>query len=117
MYPTEEKYDHGEHHYSSHTEEPHDSVEHAETFGDYHDGSDYERTYHFTDEHHMGQHWVEPKYEHDYRHEYENDEHFTTASHDAREVEYEIDNDGHVHMYEEVSEEEQQQHHGYNFLQ
>ena len=89
------------------------SGDHVETFGDHHEGADYESTYHKADHEHRAEpeHWAEPVGDHDYRHEYD-DEHFDTPTHGPREVEYGIDDAGHVHMYEEVPEP-----HGYNFLQ
>ena len=83
-------------HLDFHDDEPLHGVRHGETFGSHHIEDHYEVTHRPLDKHARTEHFVEPIFEYGH-HAYTGDRHFEPPHHHPREVEYEIDGEGHVH--------------------
>ena len=115
---------HEEHHQTFHGREQgymypvHEEVVHTdpmrdirggETFGPAHRTEDMHEAFK-REEEEPKDHWVEPVVEEPYDHQdehkyYQPEMHFSSPLEHPREVEYEVDSAGHVHMYEETPEE------------
>ena len=105
-------------HLGFHTAEAEHGIRHGETFGTHYRADEYEVEHgdHSYDAHAKEEHYIEPTFEYEHESPYYAAEHLIEESHEdadqhyvpstqrTREVEYEVDEEGHVHMYEETPE-------------